>query len=281
LPLTLADGERRTLQVRARFTRRSGIGADGTPPEDICVLFLEDMRTVQARARNDKLAAMGRVSAGVAHEIRNPLAAIAQANALMLEDELPAQQRRLSQIVADNVERLKRIVDDVLAVAPGAAAPVVVIDACAEVATICADWRRSALPEAQPAVRLVLDLPAAALPVRFDAEHLRRVLVNLLDNASRHASDEAGAIALRLWSGPAAGLVTVSVASDGVPIPPDVERHLFEPFFSTRSRGSGLGLYICRELCERHGASIDFQPAPASARHRNVFSVAMRQTATA
>ena len=276
LPLTLADGERRTLQVRARFTRRSGIGADGTPPEDICVLFLEDMRAVQARARNDKLAAMGRVSAGVAHEIRNPLAAIAQANALMLEDELPAQQRRLSQIVADNVERLKRIVDDVLAVAPGAAAPVVVIDACAEVATICADWRRSALPEAQPAVRLVLDLPAAALPVRFDAEHLRRVLVNLLDNASRHASDEAGAIALRLWSGPAAGLVTVSVASDGVPIPPDVERHLFEPFFSTRSRGSGLGLYICRELCERHGASMGFSLAPPGARRRNVFSVAMR-----
>ena len=277
LPLTLADGERRTLQVRARFTRRSGIAADGTPPEDICVLFLEDMRAVQARARNDKLAAMGRVSAGIAHEIRNPLAAIAQANALLLEDELPAQQQRLSQIVADNVERLKRIVDDVLAVAPGAAAAPVVVDATAEVGAICADWRRSALPEAQPAVRLVLDLPAASLPVRFDAEHLRRVLVNLLDNASRHASDEAGAIRLRLWSGPAAGRVTVSVSSDGVPIPPDVERHLFEPFFSTRSRGSGLGLYICRELCERHGASIDFSLAPPGARHRNLFNVVMRE----
>ena len=94
--------------------------------------------------------------------------------------------------------------------------------------------------------------------------------------AGGRASDEAGAIALRLWSGPAAGLVTVSVASDGVPIPPDVERHLFEPFFSTRSRGSGLGLYICRELCERHGASMGFSLAPPGARRRNVFSVAMR-----
>ena len=74
----------------------------------------------------------------------------------------------------------------------------------------------------------------------------------------------------------AAGLVTVSVASDGVPIPPDVERHLFEPFFSTRSRGSGLGLYICRELCERHGASMGFSLAPPGARRRTVFSVAMR-----
>ena len=276
LPLTLADGDRHTLQVRARFTWRSGIGADGTPPEDICVLFLEDMRAVQARARNDKLAAMGRVSAGIAHEIRNPLAAIAQANALLLEDDLAPQQWRLSHIVADNVERLKRIVDDVLAVAPGAASPAVVIDATAEVAAICADWRRSALPEAQPDLRLQVDLPDRPQPAYFDAEHLRRVLVNLLDNASRHASDEAGAIALSLRTGPAIGALTVSVVSDGVPIPPDVERHLFEPFFSTRSRGSGLGLYICRELCERHGASIDFSLAPPGARRRNVFNVMMR-----
>ncbi len=280
ITLTLADGEHRVLQVRARFTRRSGIGADGTPPEDICVLFLEDMRTVQGRARNDKLAAMGRVSADIAHEIRNPLAAIAQANALLLEDELPLQQQRLSRIVADNVDRLKRIVDDVLALAPGAVTSAAVIDATTEVALVCEEWRRNALPEAQPDVRLVLDLPAQALLLRFDPEHLRRVLVNLLDNASRHASDEAGAIRLGLHAGPASGLVTLSVASDGVPIPPDVERHLFEPFFSTRSRGTGLGLYICRELCERHGASIDFNLAPPSVQHRNVFKVVMREPDT-
>ena len=280
ITLSLADGGRRTLQVRARFTRRSGIGADGTPPEDICVLFLEDMRAVQGRARNDKLAAMGRVSAGIAHEIRNPLAAIAQANALLLEDELPPQQQRLSCIVADNVERLKRIVDDVMAVVPGAAAPAVVIDATVEAALVCDEWRRSALPEAQLDERLVLELPARPLLVRFDTEHLRRVLVNLLDNANRHASDQPGAMRLRLDTGPSLGAVTVSVASDGVPIPPDVERHLFEPFFSTRSRGTGLGLYICRELCERHGASIDFSLAPPGAKHRNVFNVVMRMADT-
>lgn len=280
IALTLADGEHCTLQVRARFTRRSGIGADGTPPEDICVLFLEDMRAVQGRARNDKLAAMGRVSAGIAHEIRNPLAAIAQANALLLEDELPPQQQRLSRIVADNVDRLKRIVDDVLAVVPGAAAPAVVIDATTEVALVCDEWRRAALPDARADVRLVVELPATPLLVRFDAEHLRRVLVNLLDNASRHGSDAAGAIRLRLQAGPGIGTVTVSVASDGVPIPPDIERHLFEPFFSTRSRGTGLGLYICRELCERHGASIDFRLAPPGARHGNLFNVVMRQEDT-
>ena len=276
LGLTLADGEHRQLQVRARFTRRSGIGADGTPPEDICVLFLEDLRAVQARARQDKLAAMGRVSAGIAHEIRNPLAAISQANALLLEDELPAPQNRLARIVADNAQRLKRIVDDVLAVAPGAAGPAVAMDASADVAQVCDDWRRSAAPELQAAHRLVYELPAQALRVRFDSEHLRRVLVNLLDNAARHASGEPGAVRLMLINGPGPGAVSLSVASDGEAIALDVERHLFEPFFSTRSRGSGLGLYICRELCERHGASIDFRLAPPGVRHRNLFQVVMR-----
>ena len=281
LTLSLNDGERRVLQVRARFTRRSGIGVDDTAPEDICVLFLEDMRLVQGRARNDKLAAMGRMSAGIAHEIRNPLAAIAQANALLLEDELQPQQARLSRIVADNVERLKRIVDDVLAVAPGAVASTAVIDATQEVARMVDDWSRDVLPEPAARVRLHTDWPTRPLPVRFDAEHLRRVLVNLLDNAARHAGPEPGAIHLRLRTGPASGAVTLSVGSDGEAMPPDVERHLFEPFFSTRSRGSGLGLYICRELCERHGASIDFSLAPPGARHRNVFNVVMRQPAAA
>ena len=152
-----------------------------------------------------------------------------------------------------------------------------VIDATQEVSQLCDEWRHGASADPQAGQRLQVELPAAALPVRFDAEHLRRVLINLLDNASRHAGPEPGAIRLRLRTGPALGTVTLAVASDGAPMAPDVERHLFEPFHSTRSRGSGLGLYICRELCERHGASIDFSLAPPGARHRNVFNVLMRQ----
>ncbi len=274
--LDAGEGEERSLQVRARFTRRAGIAADDTPPEDICVLFLEDIRAVQARARQDKLAAMGRMSAGIAHEIRNPLAAIGQANALLLEDALPAPQHQLAGIVADNVRRLKRIVDDVLAVAPGTPTEPGVIDAVAEVAQICEDWRYAAPAELRGIERLGCDLPSAAMPVQFDAEHLRRVLINLLDNAGRHASLLPGALRLKLTSGVLPGTVRLMLASDGPAIPPDVERHLFEPFFSTRSRGSGLGLYICRELCERHGGSIEFGLAPPGARHRNVFSVTLR-----
>ena len=138
------------------------------------------------------------------------------------------------------------------------------------------DWCRGASPETRVADRLICEFPSNPMPAYFDAEHLRRVLVNLLDNAVRHAGPSPGAVRLSLAAGPLVGAVTLSVASDGVAISADVERHLFEPFFSTRSRGSGLGLYICRELCDRHGANIEFSPGPAGSRYSNVFAVVMR-----
>ena len=106
--------------------------------------------------------------------------------------------------------------------------------------------------------RLHLELLAPDVPVQFDRDHLRRLLVNLLDNAARYASRRPGAIRVETQSirhGP----VLLAVWSDGVPMEPSVERHLFEPFFSSESRSSGLGLYICRELCERHGAGIAYE----------------------
>jgi len=276
--LVFAGDQRRVLRMRVRFMRR------GSPASDAggtyAVLLLEDVRTAQARIRQEKLAAMGRVSAGIAHEIRNPLAAIAQANALLLEDELAPPQQRLARMVADNVERLKRIVDDVMELVPGSGPPPQAIDASAEVAAATAEWARTVGLPLGAASRLRVELPARPLGVSFDGEHLRRVLVNLLDNAQRHASTQAGAIVLRLAArddGPA----LLSVASDGPPIAPEVERYLFEPFFSTRSRGTGLGLYICRELCERYGASIEYRALPAAESARNEFLVTMRRATLA
>jgi two-component system sensor histidine kinase PilS (NtrC family) len=274
--LAFADGTARVLRARMRFTRRSAPAAQRAPGEAYCVLLLEDVRTVQARVRQEKLAAMGRVSAGIAHEIRNPLAAIAQANALLLEDATDGAQATLARMVADNVRRLQRIVDDVLELAAGPGTDARAIDARAEVDKIVADWATTAGVVSGDGSRLRVELPSQALPVLFDPEHLRRVLVNLLDNALRHATAEPGAVILRLAARDDASAV-VSVASDGPPIGPDVEPHLFEPFFSTRSRGSGLGLYICRELCERYGATIDFRPRSAAERHRNGFVVVMRR----
>ncbi|MDP2004629.1 MAG: ATP-binding protein [Rubrivivax sp.] len=281
--LSFGAGHTRTLRLRVRFMRGRGLeaaGDDGAEAalEPFAVLLLEDLRTLQARIRQEKLAAMGRVSAGIAHEIRNPLAAIAQANALLLEDPLEPGQQRLAQMVADNVERLKRLVDDVMEVAPGAEAPLRAIDGAATVAAATTDWARTTGLRLGPDSRLRAEVPAGVVGVVFDPEHLRRVLVNLLDNAHRHGSAERGAIFLRL-SARDDGWAQLSVLSDGPPIAPEIERHLFEPFFSTRSRGSGLGLYICRELCERYGASIEYRPRPAAERLRNEFVVSMRRAA--
>jgi two-component system sensor histidine kinase PilS (NtrC family) len=264
----------RQLRVRGRFTQRRGTDR----AEDYCVLFLEDLRSVQARVRQEKLAAMGRVSAGIAHEIRNPLAAIMQANSLMAEDAATPQQRQLTQMVADNAERLKRIVDDVMEVAPGRVPQGAPLDAAAQVAAICGDWASTAglAPGGGGVLRLVL--PPQPLGVVFDGDHLRRVLVNLLDNGFRHGSHTPGALHVQLKAIDAARALLV-VASDGAPIPAETERYLFEPFFSTRSRGTGLGLYICRELCERYGAAIEYRTRGAGERHVNEFSVTMRRAA--
>lgn len=270
--LSFDGGLSRTLRVRIRFTRKG----DGPASEELCVLFLEDVRNMQARSRQEKLAAMGRISAGIAHEIRNPLAAIAQANALLSEDAADPTQRRLTRMVGENVERLKRIVDDVMEVAPGPVQDGPAIDLVAHVGQVCSEWARSVgLPLGEHSV-LKVELPAEPIGALFDAEHLRRVLVNLLDNAQRHGSGQPGSVLMRVDSRDAVRAF-LSVASDGEPIPADVERHLFEPFFSTRSRGTGLGLYICRELCERYGASIDYRPRAPADSHRNEFFVVMRR----
>ena len=278
LNIQLEDGARRALHIRARFTRSRSDGNDTAPADEpLCVLFIEELRAVQARLRQERLAAMGRISAGVAHEIRNPLAAISQANALLEEDELRPDQRRLIRIMTDNIDRLRRIVDDVMEAAPGSLAPSRTLDASAEIASICSEWARTVGLALGSASRLQVLLPSvqvgAQVGVIFDSDHLRRVLVNLLDNAIRHASPAPGGVRVSLELGDDPAWALLSVASDGDPIAQEVEPYLFEPFHSTRSRGTGLGLYICRELCERHGARIDFRRHDE--RHCNVFEVMM------
>lgn len=279
LALDLTDGrriDRRHLRLRMRFTRRMG-------PEDgemLCLLLVDDVRMLRSRARQERLAAMGRMSAGIAHEIRNPLAAIAQANELLSEDLQDPAQQRLTRMVADNVRRLKRIVDDVMQAAPGEGGAAPVIDLAAQCRRLCEDWMRTnaVATDAAEGSPVLLDVGRQPQPVRFEIDHLRRLLVNLLDNAWRHGSGRTHAIWVRVAE-LSAEEIQLSVASDGEPIPPDVEPHLFEPFFSTRSRGSGLGLYICRELCERHGATIEYRSLGSGARHRNVFSATLPKAA--
>ncbi len=276
VPLQFSGNAQRSLRLRMRFTRQRQAQAS----EDLCVLFIEDNRKVQARSQQERLAAMGRMSAGIAHEIRNPLAAIAQANALMGEDSSDPQVMQLTRMVASNVQRLKRIVDDVMEVAPGTAPAAVPVDVNALVSEACLEWARTAglpyEPPGQPEDTLHCRLPPEPLVVSFEPEHLRRVLINLLDNALRHAESGPGSLVVRLeardedWA-------LLRVFSAGAAIPLEVERHLFEPFFSTRSRGTGLGLYICRELCERYGGRISYQRRADTERAGNEFILRLRR----
>ncbi len=252
LPLAQSRGTAREVRVRTRLTPATHPSADS-----LCVMFLQDLRELEARIRTEKLAAMGRMSAAVAHEIRNPLAAITQASALLSEDLIDPSQRRLIAMVEQNAQRLARIVDDVLDVARARQQHVLPlseqITLDTTVRALAEEWVRQTQGHG---VLIALDAPGR--DVRFDAEHLRRILVNLLDNAARYAGHREGSIQLSTRVD-ARGRIGLQVWSDGAPLEPAVQRHLFEPFFSSESRSSGLGLFLCRELCERHGATIGYE----------------------
>jgi two-component system, NtrC family, sensor histidine kinase PilS len=249
-----SEGVQRQLQVKTHLSMLP----DALEQGSLCVLFMEDLREVEARVRTEKLAAMGRMSAAVAHEIRNPLSAISQANELLAEEIQSPAQQNLVRMVAQNVQRLNRVVEDVLDVAraQGGARPAArLYEPARFIQEVCADWMQQNKAQ-NMAPAHIYSAPAA---IEFEADHLRRVLVNLLDNALRHASVRKAAIQVRFQSASAQGLWQLSVWSDGEPLDPGVQRHLFEPFFSSQSRSSGLGLYICRELCMRHGAVISYE----------------------
>lgn len=252
VPIAQSGEAVREIRVRTQLA-----SLDDPRTENLCVMFLQDLREFEARIRTEKLAAMGRMSAAVAHEIRNPLAAIAQASALLSEDLTDPMQRQLITIVQNNAHRLARIVDDVLDVARARQQRLppllhhMVLDTTVQ--SVAYEWARQSHRQG---MRVLLEAPN--LQVRFEHEHLRRILVNLLDNAARYAGTKEGSIRVstRVGPGQQPGL---QVWSDGAPLDAAVQRHLFEPFFSSESRSSGLGLFLCRELCERHGAEIGYQ----------------------
>jgi two-component system sensor histidine kinase PilS (NtrC family) len=243
-------------KVRIRSQVATPYGDTGAK---VCIFFIEDLREIEARLRSEKMVAMGRMSAALAHEIRNPLAAISQANQLLIEDATDPVQNQLTHIIEQNAQRVARTIDEVLELArepsPGAGNVPATTDLHATLPTLVAEWQLSA------AYPFHVDEQYENLVVHFDVDHLRRILVNLLDNAARYARAHDGAIMVATRQHETFG-AWLLVWSDAQAVDPGVAEHLFEPFFSSESRSSGLGLYICRELCERHQARITYERCP-------------------
>jgi len=241
-----------TAHLKVRFAAAdmagSGLGAER------CVIFLQDVTGIENQAQQLKLASMGRLTASIAHEVRNPLAAIGHATALLAEEIGEPMQQRLLTIVGDNVARVNRMVEDILQLSRKAQAnsEPLALD------VLLAELRAEFVETHSLAPEVVGITVAPGTRVRFDALHLREVLLNLLSNAVRYASGGPGSIRLEVVGEPAQRL-ELHVQDDGPGITPEVRAHLFEPFYTTSSKGTGLGLYLARELCLNNEARLDYE----------------------
>jgi two-component system sensor histidine kinase PilS (NtrC family) len=244
------------VHLKLRFARVDAPGGEAAGPAERSVIFLQDVSAIENQAQQLKLASMGRLTASIAHEVRNPLSAIGHATSLLAEDLDGPAERRLLRIVSDNVARVNRMVEDILKlsrkVQPNGE-PVLLPGFLAELKAEFTETHGLG-----PDMVWIGAQDNGARSVRFDGLHLREVLVNLLGNAVRYASGKPASI--RVFPVlDATGRVELHVQDDGPGITPDVRAHLFEPFYTTSSKGTGLGLYLARELCLNNGAMLDYE----------------------
>jgi len=229
-----------------------GKGGDRSGP---LLIFLEDASILNARVQQSKLASLGRLSASIAHEIRNPVGAMSHAAQLLGETEgLSDDDRRLTDIIRTHSGRVSHIIDNVLQLSrrESSAPELFLLKPWLE------DFQRefTRTLELQEGELSIEDVPGD-LKVRMDKSHLRQVLWNLCDNAVKYAS-ETGGILVELNAGrlDTQGRPYLEVRDHGLGVDPATAEQIFEPFFTARSGGTGLGLYISRELCELNRATL-------------------------
>ncbi len=226
------------------------------------MIFLEDQTRVQAQARQLKLAAIGRLTANIAHEVRNPLGAISHAAELMEEEPaINDTTRRLLTIIHENSQRLDRMVNDVLGLNRGERAHRERFRLVDFLGTFVEQFAQ--IEKVEPGI-FAIEL-ADDPEVLFDRSHLHQVMWNLCCNALRHCRRGHASIRIRVGLDRAASHVKLDVIDDGPGVAPEAKSQLFEPFFTTAAGGTGLGLYIARELCEVNGATLDFVETAAGA----------------
>ncbi|MBK8959142.1 MAG: PAS domain-containing protein [Proteobacteria bacterium] len=246
----------------------------GEPEQHGTLVFLEDAAETRQRAQQLKLASLGRLTASIAHEIRNPLGAISHAAQLLSESpDLTSQDRRLTDIVLQHAQRVNAIIENVMTIGRRH-------DVVSESFAL-RPWLEQF--RAELAERFELDDGELALTwlhepivVKIDKSQLQQVLWNLSENGLRYA---AGTPLLRFEAGiiESNGRPFLDVVDSGPGLSEAISDRLFEPFATTESSGTGLGLYIARELCESNQASLQLIERQRGCRFRIVFAHPGRQ----
>ena len=264
-PVSLWDS---AVEVAPRFMSLGGPGGQ-------VLILLDDAVRLREQAQQMKLAALGRLSASIAHEIRNPLSAIHHAGQLLAESpHQSAEDRRLLDMIQRHSTRIDKIVNDVLNLSRREAATPSSIELRAFLERTVAIYR-----EGHPNRACHIDLEAveAELRVRFDPNHLQQILLNLWDNSFEHGAPGAGgrdAVRITLSSGrqAALGQSYLDVADNGGGIAGEMRERVFEPFFTTAHKGTGLGLYLAREMCEYNQARLLLLQSEQGVRFRLIFA---------
>jgi two-component system sensor histidine kinase PilS (NtrC family) len=264
-------------EVQVRFVRIGAQRAAGSATPT--VIFVEDAGRIRAQAQQLKLAALGRLTASIAHEIRNPLSSINHAAELLQEDmeQQPAREAdaRLLTIIRDNAFRLDRMVQEVLYLSRRDRTHGEEIELAVYLKTFVAGFCGN---EKIANDIIALDLPAG-LQAYIDKSHLDQILWNLVRNAVGHASGGAGCVRISAQPGGTSQHVCLDVTDDGGGVPTDAATHLFEPFFTTRASGTGLGLYIARELADVNGARLEYAGHGVKAPGGACFRLTLPRTA--
>jgi two-component system sensor histidine kinase PilS (NtrC family) len=250
------ERDQNATKIQPHFARLGSDRHDGV------AIFLEDTSLIFERVQQTKLAALGRLSASIAHEIRNPLGAMSHAGQLLAESTgLGPDDRRLTDIIRVNSERVSRIVESVLSLSRS--------DKTRPQRIELKSWLRDFADEFTKTQELYEGAIAVGeestdVHAEMDRTHLHQVLWNLCDNAVKYASAAAGAISVELYCGAieTSGRPFLDVGDSGPGVPADMVEQIFEPFYTAQPGGTGLGLYISRELCERNGASLRYYPRP-------------------
>ncbi|MEX1033048.1 MAG: ATP-binding protein [Cellvibrionaceae bacterium] len=220
------------------------------------LIFVEDNRLLSQEAQQLKLASLGRLTASIAHEVRNPLGAISHAAQLLSESPvLGDADKRLGDIIQNHSRRVNHIIENVLQLSRRKTATAEPIN--------LTKWLEDFVQEYQQTKRadIRLQMLDKTVSTRVDPSQLQQVLTNLCDNGLRYSVENTGRESLTLVAGIdlESELPYIEVIDDGIGIPNEAIQQVFEPFFTTESTGSGLGLYISRELCEANQATLDYK----------------------